>query len=78
MIVDQWIKRGEQDLNKNIKYSEIPDVVKGVYTDIKIKITGGCTGDWNVGCRGCENNCEEKARYEWEKMFNFKNIRYFD
>lgn len=69
-IIEHWKERGEQGLNKDIKYSDIPEVIKDIRLHILNKISGGCTGDWNDGCRGCERDCEGKTDKEWLEMFN--------
>lgn len=69
-LIEHWKERGEQGLNKDIDYSDIPEVIKGVRRIIFDKISGGCTGDWYDGCRGCERDCEGKTDKEWLEMFN--------
>lgn len=76
IIVEQWIERGKQGMNKNVYYSEIPPAVNAVCNKLRDKIMGGCTGDWNDGCRGCNVNCSAKAQHEWQKMFGIENIQY--
>ena len=54
--IGEWTERGKQGLNKSIKYSDIPPCIKSIKTEIFQKISGGCTGDWYDGCRGCTIN----------------------
>ena len=68
--IELWKERGQQGLNHNIKYSDIPVCVRSVFFKIKDEYTQGCTGDWHDGCRDCDCNCNGKAETEWRNLFN--------
>ena len=42
------------------------------------KISGGCTGDWYDGCRGCEKRCSQRAKEQFMRKYNIKEIKYGD
>lgn len=77
LIVEHWIEKGKQGLNKGLynsrldKWDELPDAIRGEYYRVRDKITHGCSGDWYDGCRGCTHNCEAEAEKKFKEMFGF-------
>ena len=75
IIADEWRKDAAAGKFKIVcYYSDIPVLIKREWQKIEDGITGGCTGDWYDGCRGCEKHCSAKASEAFMKMYNIGKI----
>lgn len=63
-------------LHKVVKSGEIPSLVWWEREEIYKRISGGCTGDWEVGCRGCVHECGTKATNEFMNKYGIEKITY--
>ena len=48
----------------------MPEDIKSDWYHIRETVKDGCHGDPYDGCRGCEKNCELKARELFMKKYN--------
>ena len=71
---DRWKEKMSQSKHNVVKYSEMPDDIKSDWNQIRETIKDGCYGDPYDGCRGCEKNCEMKARELFMKKYNIIKI----
>ena len=76
ILADKFRKEAKRGEHKIVYYNEIPRDIRREWQQIEDKITGGCTGDWYDGCRGCSNGCGRKAKEEFKKKYNIEEIRY--
>ena len=59
---------------EEIRSMDLPEDLSAELYDIRSQIRGGCYGDPLDGCRGCDKNCEGKARRQFEEKYNIKFI----
>lgn len=73
---DKFRKECAKGLHKIVNYSDIPSGLWWEKTKMFEEISGGCKGDWEVGCRGCEHACERKAYEKFMQKYNIEEIVY--
>ena len=73
---DKFREECAKGLHKTVKYGDIPSGLWWERTMMFEEISGGCTGDWEVGCRGCEEACERKADEKFMQKYNIEKIVY--
>lgn len=73
---DRWKEKMSQSKHNVVKSSEMPEDIKSEWNQIREAIKDGCYGDPYDGCRGCEKNCELKARELFMKKYNIIKIIY--
>ena len=71
---DRWKEKMSQSKHNIVKYSEMPEDIKSDWYHIRETVKDGCHGDPYDGCRGCEKNCELKARELFMKKYNIIKI----
>lgn len=73
---EQWRTEAAEGKHKIVWYSLIPHNIHYEWQQMEKKISDGCTGDWYDGCRGCEKHCSLRAREQFMRKYNIKEIRY--
>lgn len=73
---DKFREECAKGLHKIVKYSDIPSGLWWERTRMLEEISGGCNGDWEVGCRGCVHACERKANEKFMQKYNIEKIVY--
>lgn len=74
--IDRFSEECAKGLHKIVKYDDIPNGLWREKTKLFEEISGGCNGDWEVGCRGCVHACERKAREKFMQKYNIEKIVY--
>lgn len=73
---ENFRKECSEGKHKVVKWKDIPADLRWELDEIEKKISGGCTGDWYDGCRGCEKRCHGRARDEFMKKYGIDKITY--
>lgn len=75
ILAEEWREQAAKGKFKvSCKYKDIPKVILNEWSKIERGITGGCTGDWYDGCRGCDNKCSWKAEQAFMQKYNIGKI----
>jgi hypothetical protein len=75
ILAEEWRKQAAKGKFKvSCKYKEIPKIILNEWGAIERGITGGCTGDWYDGCRGCDKKCSWRAEEAFMKKYNIGKI----
>ena len=75
ILAEEWRNKAAKGKFKvSCKYRDIPKVILNEWSKIERGITGGCTGDWYDGCRGCDKKCSRRAEEAFMKMYNIGKI----
>lgn len=67
-------KHGKDKPFEEIRSRDLPEDLSAELYNIRSQIRGGCYGDPLDGCRGCDKNCEGKARRQFEEKYNIKLV----
>ena len=73
---DKFRKECAKGLHKIVKYRDVPSGLWWEREKMFEEISGGCRGDWEVGCRGCEEACGRKADEKFMQKYNIEKIVY--
>ena len=73
---DRFREECEAGKHRVVNYSDIPEDLLWERTMMEKEISGGCTGDWNDGCRGCTHGCARKADSRFKEKYNIDEITY--
>lgn len=73
---DRFREECKKGLHKELKFNELPHDLSWELSQIKKEISDGCTGDWEVGCRGCDHDCGRKAKEKFMEKYNIKKLSY--
>lgn len=75
LLAEEWREQAAKGKFKvSCKYKDIPKIILNEWSKIERRITGGCTGDWYDGCRGCDNKCSWRAEQEFMQKYNIGKI----
>ena len=67
-------KHGKDKPFEEIRSRDLPEDLRAELYYIKHLIRGGCYGDPLDGCRGCDKDCEGKAKKQFEEKYNIKIV----
>lgn len=67
MVVEEWIERGKQGLNKDLSRDDLPIEVRLKWDDIYRGVKRDCIG---YDCRGCDRRCAAETHLKFVEMFN--------
>ena len=67
-------RHGKDKPFEEIKSRNLPEDILGELYDLRDQVRGGCYGDPLDGCRGCDKNCEGKAKRQFEEKYNIKLV----
>lgn len=73
---DRFREECKKGLHKELKFNELPHDLRWELKQIEKEISDGCTGDWEVGCRGCVHNCGSRAKEKFMQKYNIEKIVY--
>ena len=65
---------GKDKSFEEIKSRDLPEDLSAELYDIRSQVRGGCYGDPLDGCRGCDKDCERKAKRQFEEKYNIKLV----
>lgn len=75
ILAEEWRKQAAKGKFKvSCTYKNIPKIILNEWGKIERGISGGCTGDWYDGCRGCDKKCSWQAKEAFMKMYNIGKI----
>jgi hypothetical protein len=75
ILAEEWRDKAAKGKFKvSCKYRDIPKIILNEWYKIERGLSGGCTGDWNDGCRGCEKHCSSRAEEAFMTMYNIGKI----
>lgn len=73
---DRFKEECKKGLHKELKYNELPHDISWELKQIEEEISDGCTGDWEVGCRGCVHDCGRVAKEKFMEKYNIEKLSY--
>jgi DNA repair exonuclease SbcCD ATPase subunit len=73
---DRFREECKKGLHKELKFNELPHDLSLELMQIEKEISCGCTGDWEVGCRGCIHECSRRAKEKFMQKYNIEKIVY--
>ena len=68
------LSHGKDKPFEEIRSRDLPEDLKAELYNLRDQVRGGCYGDPLDGCRGCDKNCEGKAKRQFEEKYNIKLI----
>lgn len=75
LVADEFRqKHGKDKPFEEIRSRDLPEDLSAELYNIRSQIRGGCYGDPLDGCRGCDKNCEGKAKKQFEEKYNIKIV----